>query len=787
MMSSRQRAEIQPTQLAFYLTLISISSLGILAADWADHLVLVVLIAWIGALVGTLLARSIFGAALATPIATVYGLFLLGWQFSLTMDPVLLPRERLFALFGRLGAFLQVIGRAEDNPDPLMVVMIIAGLYWIISCFGAWSLFRRRDLWLASVPPGVALLINRFYYFGRARLDLMLALYVLITILFLLQQELGNRQGVWSRLRAQVAANAVGHVARTGAIVAVVLVSLSWVGPAFARSELAADIWFSVSTPWRRARDRLGNAVASLRSTTWFVRDFGDSLQLDEGVLPPDEVVMEVDPGAQVPGSGRFYWRARTYEYYKDGRWRDRQGELIDFDPTAGELELVTGDGRQPVEFTFRLRRPQDRFLYLPAQPLWVNRSSDVRVQRWQGELVDVAAFTVPQTIYAGESYRARGSIANPTYEQLQAASDEYPQWVRDQYLQVPGEVTERTVQTALRVTQDLETAYEKAAAITAWLRQNIEYQRVTDPPPSGREPLDWFLFEYGQGYCNYYASAEVIMLRAMGVPARLATGYAQGAYDAEGGVYVVNSRDYHAWPEVFFPGYGWVEFEPTVSQAPLVREAQDRAANTETEEAAESGEADEFALIRRLRNRYLRRGDDQLVPRGSNLPAPLSSFPFRRLTPLAAALVATGLWLWTRLDAGWRLTLAGLANWIVRAVGPERAPARLANLARHASVAHRAYGRWLSWWPRLGLIPAADQTPSERANLFAASYPSLGQAGAEIAAAYAAERFGDRMTDRQAVIAAWGRLSRGLWRAWLSHRWRAVLERIPLIHPSGA
>src|SRR5687767_11533052 len=82
---------------------------------------------------------------------------------------------------------------------------------------------------------------------------------------------------------------------------------------------------------------------------------------------------------------------------------------------------------------------------------------------------------------------------------------------------------------------------------------------------------LEWFLFNWKSGYCNYYASAEVLMLRSLGIPARLAVGYAQGE-ENDDGTFTVYERDAHAWPQVYFPAIGWVDFEPTASQPPIER-----------------------------------------------------------------------------------------------------------------------------------------------------------------------------------------------------------------------
>jgi hypothetical protein len=75
---------------------------------------------------------------------------------------------------------------------------------------------------------------------------------------------------------------------------------------------------------------------------------------------------------------------------------------------------------------------------------------------------------------------------------------------------------------------------------------------------------VDHFLFELQEGYCDYYASAMVVMARAVGVPARFATGYAQGTFDYDAGRWMVTEKDGHSWVEIYFEGIGWVEFEPT-------------------------------------------------------------------------------------------------------------------------------------------------------------------------------------------------------------------------------
>src|SRR5260370_36233488 len=102
-------------------------------------------------------------------------------------------------------------------------------------------------------------------------------------------------------------------------------------------------------------------------------------------------------------------------------------------------------------------------------------------------------------------------------------------------------------------------TPYDKSKAIESWLRGNVAYNEAMPNPPGNVDLIDWSLFTVKQGYCTYYASAMVIMLRSLHIPARMAAGFAQGTYDPATQSFVVRERDAHTWVEVYFPGAGWV------------------------------------------------------------------------------------------------------------------------------------------------------------------------------------------------------------------------------------
>ena len=111
---------------------------------------------------------------------------------------------------------------------------------------------------------------------------------------------------------------------------------------------------------------------------------------------------------------------------------------------------------------------------------------------------------------------------------------------------------------------------YDTVLALTTYLQRTYHYSLQLSPVPQGRDPVDWFLFGVKTGYCEQFASAETLMLRSLGIPARLATGYSTGDYDPVLDQAVVRERDAHAWVEVWFQGHGWVPVDPTPGVAPV-------------------------------------------------------------------------------------------------------------------------------------------------------------------------------------------------------------------------
>ena len=208
--------------------------------------------------------------------------------------------------------------------------------------------------------------------------------------------------------------------------------------------------------------------------------------------------------------------------------------------------------------------------------------SHDLIVQ-WRGldDLVGVRGQNNAPVRYSAES---RLVLATPDELRAVRLSDTPPE-IRARYTVLPNTIPERVYDLA-RQAAGLNASvppspYDQARAIEQFLRQ-YPYSLDLPTAPADSDIVDYFLFDLQRGFCDYYASAMVVMARAVGLPARLGVGFLQQPPDAAG-VQAIRQINAHSWAEVYFAGYGWVEFEPTAPFASSAPASQASAASAAT------------------------------------------------------------------------------------------------------------------------------------------------------------------------------------------------------------
>ncbi len=167
-----------------------------------------------------------------------------------------------------------------------------------------------------------------------------------------------------------------------------------------------------------------------------------------------------------------------------------------------------------------------------------------------------------------GDAYTAVGLVSNASVDDLDAAGTDYPSWVTDRYLQLPDDLPPAVSNLAHQLTQadrvSDSSPYYKASVIEGYLR-SFPVELDDKAPPSNSDAVAYFLFDRQRGHPLYHASAMVVLLRTLGVPARLAVGFAlPQVINNVDFAYHVDGRNAQAWPEVYFPGFGWIPFSPS-------------------------------------------------------------------------------------------------------------------------------------------------------------------------------------------------------------------------------
>jgi protein-glutamine gamma-glutamyltransferase len=163
---------------------------------------------------------------------------------------------------------------------------------------------------------------------------------------------------------------------------------------------------------------------------------------------------------------------------------------------------------------------------------------------------------------YSELSYEASSIPPSATPAELRAAGSDYPSEIRSRYLQMP-QLDPRVPELARQATAAAANPYDKAVALQSYLQTRYAYT-LDQGSISANDPLANFLFVRKAGHCEYFATAMTIMLRTLGIPARYINGFQTGEYNDVGGDFIVRASDAHSWTEAYFPGRGWITFDPT-------------------------------------------------------------------------------------------------------------------------------------------------------------------------------------------------------------------------------
>ncbi|WP_436928558.1 transglutaminase TgpA family protein [Halosimplex halobium] len=443
------------------------------------------------------------------------------------------------------------------------------------------------DLWVLGVSPGPLFLT---WYLAMRRRYVGSVVAGGATLGFLVLT--GDAANVTTLLGVvgAIAAVAVGDMDRRGdslkaaeplAVLLAALIVLSAVAPVVpAGPSRTADTWSSFQTGGPGAG---GTVEANL-------------VRADSQLGVAGNLSLSPAVRFRVESDAESYWRIGSYDRYTGDGWV-RTGSSHSY---SGRLRGPAGQSRTVRQTVTAI----DEIGVLPAawKPVEVDGSVAERTR-----VTDLDGLALDGTLASGERYSVTSRVPVASARDLRSAGTDYPSAVAERYTRLPSSTPDRVGERTARITARADNPYATARVVERWLENNKNYSLDVQRPRGN--VADEFLFEMDAGYCTYFATTMVTMLRSQDIPARMAVGYTPGERVAED-EWVVRGYNAHAWVEVFFPDVGWVRFDPTPAGPRL---------------SAEQGELAEARANNRTDVDTNETGDGEWTPTPTATPAPLT------------------------------------------------------------------------------------------------------------------------------------------------------------------
>jgi transglutaminase-like putative cysteine protease len=293
---------------------------------------------------------------------------------------------------------------------------------------------------------------------------------------------------------------------------------------------------------------------------------FSDRVSLAEHgsrIYPNPEVVLRVEFADGPPANTRgLYWRGRSYDFFDGVAW-GRSPAMPMSSPSAAAY-AARWPGERTEQRIYAV--PLDIPVLFGLHPV-LRVQSQSRMRAMQDNVGDLWYFGS-----GSPTYDVVSAAQSPSAEALRAAAGP-PARGEEFYLQLPV-LSRRVLALADSLTSGAATRYDAVVAVQNWLR--TEFTHTLELPATAREAtLEHFLLRRRAGHCEYFSTALALMLRAKGIPARNVNGFLGGTWNEFGAFLTVTQNEAHSWVEVFFPGYGWVEFDGTPAATAGAAQAQ--------------------------------------------------------------------------------------------------------------------------------------------------------------------------------------------------------------------
>jgi transglutaminase-like putative cysteine protease len=698
---------------------ITVSSIQSVTPPWAPGLQILTATTAIGLLLGYLVVQQ--GRI---PPSIVHSLaILLGVVFAVNQTAGAVLGGDWKLLLSRMASWFRLafLG-GRGSTDNAVFLLFLGILTFLLAYISYWLVVQTRRPWLAVLANGTVLLINLNW--GTDNLVIFLVLFLLAAMLLLVRFTLAENMRHWRARGLRFSPDLGWDFMQAGAILAVVVLLLAYILPVGAAN---AEVLRALNDPqgaWQKAQGRFellfGGLVGPKGTGGGGGGLFGPSIHLVGKVDLPDIPILHYT--VEGTGDASQYLLAQTLDSY-DGvnAWTQSQSQQHSYAPGVAQPASGTANTTDSYTVTFDLTDGDGQHaLVVPGSEA---ESFSVPTFSYFSLASNMpTSWEAQRPLQRGESFVATGYASHASEPQLRAVlspaqaakrgpndANTYDPELLAEYVGNEGSISPEIRQTAQVATKGTTNMYDAAVALEDYLRSGFTYSTNNPEPPPDQDATVWFLNQK-KGYCTFFASAMALMGRSLGMPTRVASGFISGAYDQKSNTYVVKGTASHAWTQVYFAGYGWVNFEPTASFDRFIRPI-----STTTQTPTPTGSTTPGA---------------NGTPHGTATPRDLQD-------PNFGSGGGGG-------DTGaLRATLGGSALLLLLLLGAAFALIWWRLLFRGMSPAAAAFGRITRLGTWAGAPPSRAQTPMEYAEHLSEVTP--GQRGAirQLGTAYSRERYG--------------------------------------------
>ncbi len=566
-MIKQERKWLDPFSISCLIVMLLLASYSLEDTLWVTDLNRVTILALMGVVVGFALGQSQFNARTSFWLGFIFSVELLTWQIVFIGANNLSWMERTNYFFIRVSAAISQISMNQPLQDGILFFISMTFLFWFLGLFSGYTFSRYGKPWFTLFIVGCTIFIIQLFQPVVLHNNFLTAIYVFLFLLLVTRMKYLSSHLEWERQNIAEDKDTFSIINRVSFILVTLFILIAWNTPYLIKAATSG------TKEQLELRDRFKgvwvvaeNFFAPLKHKQIFQSGFlSDTLTLTTGRSTKEDILFVVSTPGLNFYQNRYYWQGRYYDKYISGLW---QNSGYSEEKTLANQIINSSEKNESELGRFLVQVFSRQYsIYFPQIPISINRDTNILISNNE-EQREVITILPGRVLEQGENYEINAALVNLTLDVLLSAGYTFPEWVSDEYLQLPESISPRIRDLSISITQDKYNTYEKIQAITEYLRENLSYaDKISDLPLDNSDPVEWFLFTEKRGFCTYFASAEVLLLRSIGIPARIVVGYAQGESFDSGKKYKVSDKDNHAWPEVFFSGIGWVAFEPTPSQ----------------------------------------------------------------------------------------------------------------------------------------------------------------------------------------------------------------------------